>query len=1093
MVFHELVAHKGLREVLAPDAFHSMLDSVSSRHGGEARFREIAERYHLNLETENGRREAAEEYIAHLAEERNEALKPSWWREFLAQVKQLLRRLPYLDRVRWSDREIEALLRRSARAMRRRNRAGRNAASGVRFAVKGDENAFQDIYDKADAHEKEAIDAYRYAMNGASVAELSGNEFQKDNIPITDKVTAYFAEQCNGVAVNPEIGAVRLDREGVKDSLGHGIGRIKAAAYAAVPQIIENGKICDRQENWKGRGYDTVVIVAPLEIAGKPYIGEVVVKQGTDRQGFYLHEVELKEKLENASKTANGSAFPASRFILSQLLDKIKLRYGKNDGNVRFSIIGEEGAAAAAEWYGRQDAEMWKMLGLDLSTQQGNAIKRLEDLSVAKRMAEAGKEAETIKLATGWEKGADGKWRTETDDNWQFSPEFLRLEPYESLPIDRCIQEGTELFSAYPDLREFNVRLSTSLEMQQSKGWFDRDEHEFVLQQDGLPAMKKTLIHEIQHYIQEQEGFAPGGNLYTASRLAATGNYSSTELADAYRKFHDNVKLLPGDLYENIGRVLHEDSFRNFRDVLGEELGELWGSKETAIDFMRNAYDSSNRETFLQIYEAELEKAEKGHPDAFSLYRRLAGEVEARNAERRSGLSLKERLRTLLANTEDVAEQDKIYLEKNTADLPLSREEDSAAFQKWFADSKVVDAEGKPLVVYHGSPNDFTVFSYKFNNSNGQADGRGFYFTDNRSYAEGYQSDGGKLFEVYLSLQNPLNPKELTITKPELRKIINAIDPDGDGISNYAEDSRGYPGSAWRNRALDSAVNAIYDSSENNADIIGELYSSFGGGTVLEEVRRISGYDGFMTRNENGDTVYVVFSPTQIKSATENVGTFDPENPDIRFSESGQAEELANLMAKRVAPIIRDANGRDSDVREEVRTLLSQEGFNTPIASDGDNSLLTFGGVALYSLQNRIHDNDGKPDRQKNQSVPEGEEPYHQGVLRTLRHQHRFGQPARTRHRQPEFECASPHQPDAGNLALLPLPRGDRQRFSDPPPRGARTHSQPRRKGCRLFQPHPRPAEVRRRTPPHGAAPRVRNQRRFLPALRGGDRLSGPR
>lgn len=929
VVFHELVAHKGLREVLAPDAFNSMLDSVSSRHGGEARFREIAERYHLDLETENGRREAAEEYIAHLAEERNEALKPSWWREFLAQVKQLLRRLPYLDRVRWSDREIEALLRRSARAMRRRNRAGRNAASGVRFAVKGDENAFQDIYDKADAHEKEAIDAYRYAMNGASVAELSGNEFQKDNIPITDKVTAYFAEQCNGVAVNPEIGAVRLDREGVKDSLGHGIGRIKAAAYAAVPQIIENGKICDRQENWKGRGYDTVVIVAPLEIAGKPYIGEVVVQQRTNRQGFYLHEVELKEKLENAFKTpTEGSAFPASRLILSQLLDKIKLKYGKNDGNVRFSIIGEEGAAAAAEWYGRQDAEMWKMLGLDLSTQQGNAVRRLEDLSVAKRMAEAGKEAETIKLATGWEKGADGKWRTETDDNWQFSPEFLRLEPYESLPIDRCIQEGTELFSAYPDLREFNVRLSTSLEMQQSKGWFDRDEHEFVLLQDGIPAMKKTLIHEIQHYIQEQEGFAPGGNLYTASRLAATGNYSSTELADAYRKFHDNVKLLPGDLYENIGRVLHEDSFRNFRDVLGEELGELWGSKETAIDFMRNAYDSSNRETFLQIYEAELEKAEKGHPDAFSLYRRLAGEVEARNAEKRSGLSLEERLRTLLANTEDVAEQDKIYLEKNTADLPLSREEDSAAFQRWFADSKVVDAEGKPLVVYHGSPNDFTVFSYKFNNSNGQAEGRGFYFTDNRSYAEGYQSDGGKLFEVYLSLQNPLNPKELTITKPELRKIINAIDPDGDGISNYAEDSRGYPGAAWRNRALDSAVNAIYDSSENDADIIGELYSSFGGGTVLEEVRRISGYDGFMTRNENGDTVYVVFSPTQIKSATENVGTFDPENPDIRFSASGQAEELANLMAKRVAPIIRDANGRDSDVREEVRTLLSQEGFD---------------------------------------------------------------------------------------------------------------------------------------------------------------------
>ena len=894
VIGHEVIGHKGLRAVFG-DRFDSLLDLVYRDHSEEVA--KLGDRYHRDMETLENRRYLTEEFLAECADAK---VKPSWWKEFLGFVRQQLRRI--LPKMRFTDSDIEAALSRSARAMRRRNRAGRNAASGVRFAVKGDENAFQDIYDKADAHEKEAIDAYRYAMNGASVAELSGNEFQKDNIPITDKVTAYFAEQCNGVAVNPEIGAVRLDREGVKDSLGHGIGRIKAAAYAAVPQIIENGKICDRQENWKGRGYDTVVIVAPLEIAGKPYIGEVVVQQRTNRQGFYLHEVELKEKLENAFKTpTEGSAFPASRLILSQLLDKIKLKYGKNDGNVRFSIIGEEGAAAAAEWYGRQDAEMWKMLGLDLSTQQGNAVRRLEDLSVAKRMAEAGKEAETIKLATGWEKGADGKWRTETDDNWQFSPEFLRLEPYESLPIDRCIQEGTELFSAYPELREFNVRLSTSVEMQQSKGWFDREGEEIVLLQDGLPAMKKTLIHEIQHYIQEQEGFAPGGNLNTASRLAATGNYSSTELADAYRKFHDNVKLLPGDLYENIGRVLHEDSFRNFRNVLGEELGELWGSKETAIDFMRNAYDSSNRETFLQIYEAELEKAEKGHPDAFSLYRRLAGEVEARNAEKRSGLSLEERLRTLLANTEDVAEQDKIYLEKNTADLPLSREEDSAAFQRWFADSKVVDAEGKPLVVYHGSPNDFTVFSYKFNNSNGQADGRGFYFTDNRSYAEGYQSDGGKLFEVYLSLQNPLNPKELTITKPELRKIINAIDPDGDGISNYAEDSRGYPGAAWRIRALDSAVNAIYDSSENNADIIGELYSSFGGGTVLEEVRRISGYDGFMTRNENGDTVYVVFSPTQIKSATENVGTFDPENPDIRFglgeySEADQRDIVAILQ-----------------------------------------------------------------------------------------------------------------------------------------------------------------------------------------------------
>ena len=885
VIGHEVIGHKGLRAVFGK-RFDSLLDLVYRDHFEEVA--KLGDRYHRDTETLENRRYLTEEFLAECADAK---VKPSWWKEFLGFVRQQLRRI--LPKMRFTDADIEAALSRSARAMRRINRAGNNTESGTRNWLRFS-SALTDDPEGGKAFPKRTASTYDEARN--HLRSLQGKIFVNADSQDEAKLSL------NGINK-------LLSNKAREKSNANGFTNAEHfEAISNIDRLYENAVLVERREDRKGSEHIRSIkrFAAPF-YTGKTFAEAYITVKEIIEDGNRIYSLELDELKKPSAVNQGGSPDriprPADGTLpdtvadttkqypvagsYNKLLDKTEKSRAlleKEEKKSKFSIIGEEGAAAAAEWYGRQDAEMWKMLGLDLSTQQGNAVRRLEDLSVAKQMAEASKVAETIKLATGWEKGADGKWRTETDDNWQFSPEFLRLEPYESLPIDLCIQEGTELFSAYPELREFNVRLSTSLEMQQSKGWFDREEHEFVLLQDGIPAMKKTLIHEIQHYIQEQEGFAPGGNLYTASRLAATGNYSSTELADAYRKFHDNVKLLPGDLYENIGRVLHEDSFRNFRNVLGEELGELWGSGETAIDFMRNAYDSSNRETFLHIYETELKKAEKGHPDAFSLYRRLAGEVEARNAEKRSGLSLEERLRTLLANTEDVSEQDKIYLEKNTADLPLSREEDSAAFQRWFADSKVVDAEGKPLVVYHGSPNDFTVFSYKFNNRNGQADGRGFYFTDNRSYAEGYQSDGGKLFEVYLSLQNPLNPKELTITKPELRKIINAIDSDGDGISNYAEDSRGYPGAAWRSRALDSAVNAIYDSSENNADIIGELYSSFGGGTVLEEVRRISGYDGFMTRNENGDTVYVVFSPTQIKSATENVGTFDPENPDIRFS-----------------------------------------------------------------------------------------------------------------------------------------------------------------------------------------------------------------
>ena len=85
------------------------------------------------------------------------------------------------------------------------------------------------------------LDAYDYAMNGDPVIELIGNEFQKDGIPLTEKVTKYYQEQYNGIAIHPELGEVKLDLEGVKDSLGHGIGKIKAAAYAAVPKLIEKG------------------------------------------------------------------------------------------------------------------------------------------------------------------------------------------------------------------------------------------------------------------------------------------------------------------------------------------------------------------------------------------------------------------------------------------------------------------------------------------------------------------------------------------------------------------------------------------------------------------------------------------------------------------------------------------------------------------------------------------------------------------------------------------------------------------------------------------------------------------------------------
>lgn len=104
-------------------------------------------------------------------------------------------------------------------------------------------------------------------------------------------------------------------------------------------------------------------------------------------------------------------------------------------------------------------------------------------------------------------------------------------------------------------------------------------------------------------------------------------------------------------------------------------------------------------------------------------------------------------------------------------------------FRRWFGDSKVVDAEGKPLVVYHGTAIPKTAFRRE-----GGASGVGAYFTPHRSVAEDYaendvmeDGDTPEVMEVYLSIQNPYRMRGMdsySIT-PERRDEIEARGHDG--------------------------------------------------------------------------------------------------------------------------------------------------------------------------------------------------------------------------------------------------------------------------------------------------------------------------
>ena len=134
-----------------------------------------------------------------------------------------------------------------------------------------------------------------------TVSELTGNEFSDVHTrkEIENAVTEFYQEI--GAVDRPGFGTVRLGRRGVKDSLAHGYGQKKIAAFASVPDVIQDGVQIDYQPNWKGRNYDTYVIAGDVTIGGEPNtVGVVLIRRKNDSR-FYLHEV---------TTTKNGDATP---------------------------------------------------------------------------------------------------------------------------------------------------------------------------------------------------------------------------------------------------------------------------------------------------------------------------------------------------------------------------------------------------------------------------------------------------------------------------------------------------------------------------------------------------------------------------------------------------------------------------------------------------------------------------------------------------------------------------------------------------------------------------------------------------------------
>ena len=239
----------------------------------------------------------------------------------------------------------------------------------------------------------------------------------------------------------------------------------------------------------------------------------------------------------------------------------------------------------------------------------------------------------------------------------------------------------------------------------------------------------------------------------------------------------------------------------------------------------------------------------------------------------------------------------------------------SQQFVRWFGDwqnkpktaSKVVDGNGEPLVVYHQTGNDFTVFDTKHTGA-GEFDSEmptGIFM---KPTSDNIGLSGNKQMALYANIRNPLtvnNRAELVRFYEqnidgykEARDYISSIDSEYKQKYEQAEAEEDAEYSKlWTAREQGKITEDEYQKAiESNAlDELEEEWhnkvneASKEAKSLIDDYFKTSKYDGVIVKNDAGSfgrttKTYIAFSNTQVKSATDNIGTFDGKNSDIRYA-----------------------------------------------------------------------------------------------------------------------------------------------------------------------------------------------------------------
>ena len=238
-------------------------------------------------------------------------------------------------------------------------------------------------------------------------------------------------------------------------------------------------------------------------------------------------------------------------------------------------------------------------------------------------------------------------------------------------------------------------------------------------------------------------------------------------------------------------------------------------------------------------------------------------------------------------------------------------------FKEWFGDwendptnaSKVVDENGEPMVVYHGTSVSSRRF-FKFK------DGAPNWFTPSEYYAKAFTFD-----------------EDIPVMYPsfiKIKKLLYLGYIDGDVISGKI-----------RSLSLDTGISESsirYIVSKERADKVYQITNS----PLFKREAVALGYDGMMAFEAGVDS-FAVFSPSQVKSATENTGSFDGMNDDIRYNfhnaveqddlDIQDLEEVATSMAEVLGEdvrIIHDAAEIEGRNESETNRMRGAKGWYDP-------------------------------------------------------------------------------------------------------------------------------------------------------------------